>query len=160
MAKHKALSAMYQTKSRAYDSIQKVQEVFGRIDVLVNNAGYGHYASVEELDTESLENIIKTNLFGSFWCAKAVIPFMKEQKLGHIVNVSTVISKRAFPYMSAYCMSKFAMTAFDESLRLELKPFSIGVSLVCPGYTKTDFHTSARSSGKKPKIKNRPAMSA
>ena len=141
-----------------FESIQKVVDHWGTVDILVNNAGYGHYGAIENLDTKSLEQIFKTNLFGALWCTQAVIPFMKKQKRGHIVNVSTVISKRAFPYMGAYCMSKFAMTGFDESLRLELEPYGIDVSLVCPGYTKTEFQQNAKVSGSKPNMREQKGM--
>lgn len=139
-------------------AIQKVLSTFGKIDVLINNAGYGHYSSLENLDTNSLDKILKTNLFGTFWCTKAAIPIMKKQKRGHIVNVSTIISKRAFPYMGAYCISKFAMTGFDESLRLEVAPYGIRVSLVCPGYTNTEFQQNAAVTGDKPRLQQKGGM--
>ena len=138
--------------------IQKTVEHFGRIDVLVNNAGYGHYAPIEKLSTEDLEKILKTNLFGALWCTQAALPHMIAQKSGHIVNVSTVISLRAVPFMSAYCISKFAMNAFDESLALEARPHNIGVSLVCPGLTKTKFQTNASQVGHQAPVGNEKGM--
>ena len=132
----------------------------GRIDVLVNNAGFGHYAGVEHLETEDLERIFRTNLFGSLWCAKAAIPRMRAQGGGHIVNVSTIIAQRSVPFMSAYCMSKFALNALDESLALEVGRDGIGVSLVCPGLTHTGFQTNARKIGFSPPVSNASGMRA
>jgi short-subunit dehydrogenase len=140
--------------------VPQVIERFGRVDVLINNAGYGHYSSIENLTTDNLRQIFDTNLMGSIWCAQAVIPEMRKRGEGHIVNVSTIISRRAIPYMSAYCMTKFAMNAFDESLRLELRHSGVGVSLVCPGLTATDFQMNAKKSGAKPPRENTAGMTA
>lgn len=145
-------------ESECHAAIKKVVSSWGRVDILINNAGYGHYSSVEDMDTKSLEQIFKTNLFGAMWCIQAAIPFMKEKKRGHIVNISSIIGKRAFPFMSAYCSSKFALTALDESLGLELKPYKIGVSLVCPGYTSTEFQKNAKTSGERPNLRQQLGM--
>src|ERR1043166_1191262 len=107
-------------ETSAKSAIKKVVDHFGKIDVLVNNAGYGHYSKIENLSTSDLDQIFHTNLYGSLWCTQAVLPDMKKRKSGHIVNVSTIISRRSIPFMSAYCMTKFAMNAMDEALRLEL----------------------------------------
>ncbi len=139
-----------------YSSVKE----FGRVDVLVNNAGRGHYAAVENLTTEDLDAIFRTNLYGTLWCTKAVLPHMKQAKRGHIVNVSTVISRRAFPFVTAYCMTKFAMNAFDEGLRLEVRPYGIDVSLICPGLTTTDFQKNATRAGISPPYQHQWAMSA
>lgn len=139
--------------------VEKTLAAYGHIDVLVNNAGFGHYASVENLKNEDLDAIFKTNLYGAIWCIQSVLPHMKSRKRGHIVNVSTIISKRSVPFMSAYCMTKFAMTGMDEALRLELRPFGIGVSLVCPGMTHTDFQTNSGKIGFAPPISNESGMS-
>jgi short-subunit dehydrogenase len=85
---------------------------------------------------------------------------MKSRRRGHIVNVSTVLSKRSVPYMTAYCMTKSAMNAMDEGLRLEVRPFGIGVTLVCPGLTETDFQSNAAQIGYAPPIRNKGGMSA
>jgi short-subunit dehydrogenase len=132
---------------------------FGRIDVLVNNAGFGHYADAAGLTTEALERIFKTNLYGTIWCTQAVLPHMKERRSGHIVNVSSVISIRSIPFMTAYCMTKFAMNAFTEGLLVELLPFRIGVSLLCPGLTATDFQSNTTKKDFEPLMKNETGMS-
>src|SRR5262245_45687527 len=81
-------------EASAKAGIQKALDYFGRIDVLVNNAGYGHYSKIENLTTSDLDQIFHTNLYGSLWCTQAVLPQMKQRKFGHIVNVSTIISRR------------------------------------------------------------------
>jgi len=147
-----------QSECRAW--VPVALERFGHVDVLVNNAGFGVYAKVEELTEEILESEFRTNLYGSIWCAQAVLPGMKQRHSGHIVNVSTVISRRSLPFMSAYCMSKFAMNAFDESLRVEIRREGIGVSLVCPGLTATDFQMNSHKINYKPPMRNKFGMSA
>lgn len=139
-------------------AMNKVLDTWKKIDVLVNNAGYGHYSVIEKLDTPSMDRIIRTNLFGPIWCIQAVLPSMKAKRRGHIVNISTVISKRAFPHMGAYCMSKFALTGMDESLGLELKNYGIDVSLVCPGYTATEFQQNAATTGERPNLRQQLGM--
>ena len=155
-----ALACDVSREHDCHDWVSKTLLRFSRIDVLVNNAGFGHYADVESLTTESLEQIFKTNLYGAIWCTQAVLPHMKERKSGHIVNISTVISIHSIPFMTAYCMSKFAMNAFDEGLRVEVKRFGINVSLVCPGLTATDFQSNTVRLGFEPFMKNRHGMSA
>jgi short-subunit dehydrogenase len=140
--------------------VSKAIDRFGHVDVLVNNAGFGYYAAVENFKTEDLNKIFLTNLYGAIWCAQAVIPHMKGRRTGHIVNVSTVLSKRSVPYMTGYCMTKSAMNAMDEGMRLELRPFGIGVTLVCPGLTETDFQSNADRIGYAPPIRNEGGMSA
>lgn len=140
--------------------ISKAIDRFGHVDVLVNNAGFGHYSAVENLETKNLDKIFRTNLYGTIWCTQAVTPHMKSRRVGHIVNVSTVLSYRSVPYMTAYCMTKWAMNAMDEGLRLELRPFDIGVTLLCPGLTETDFQTNSDRIGYAPPIQSKGGMSA
>ncbi|MEZ4845482.1 MAG: SDR family oxidoreductase [Bdellovibrionota bacterium] len=141
-----------------FSAIDQVVKTWGGVDVLVNNAGYGHYGDIENLDTPGMEKIIRTNLFGPIWCTKAALPTMKKQNRGHIVNISSIIGRRAFPHMGAYCMSKFALAGMDESLGHELKRYNIGVSLVCPGYTATEFQQNASLSGKRPDLRQKLGM--
>lgn len=145
-------------ESDCFSAMEKILAAWKKIDVLVNNAGYGHYSLIEKLDTASMEKIIRTNLFGPIWCLQAVLPSMKANRRGHIVNISTIISKRAFPHMGAYCMSKFALTGMDESLGLELKKYGINVSLVCPGYTATEFQQNAALTGERPNLQQKLGM--
>ncbi|MEZ4704434.1 MAG: SDR family oxidoreductase [Bdellovibrionota bacterium] len=138
--------------------LETIVNEMGRIDVLINNAGYGHYSKVEDLSTEDLHRIFDTNLYGALWCTQSVLPSMKKAGRGHIVNVSTILSHRSIPFFSAYSMTKFALNALTESLRSEVAPYGIGVSLICPGLTQTDFQTNAKKNQFHPPISSRHGM--
>jgi NAD(P)-dependent dehydrogenase (short-subunit alcohol dehydrogenase family) len=120
-------------------AIGEVTRAAGRIDVLVNNAGYGLGGAVEDLTMGELREQFETNFFGMVAVTKAVLPGMRERRHGRIVNVSSVSGLVAFPGMSAYCSSKFAVEGFSESLRHELLPFDVHVCLVEPGTFRTDI---------------------
>ncbi len=147
-------------ESECHAWVPKALDRFGRIDVLVNNAGFGTYCQMADLPTEILNSTLRTNLHGALWCTQAVLPHMKKQGSGHIVNVSTVISVRSMPFMGVYCLSKAAMNAMTESLLLELKPNQIGVTLLCPGLTATDFQMNAHEINYKAPVSNEKGMSA
>jgi short-subunit dehydrogenase len=119
--------------------VGKALERFGRIDILVNNAGFGQFASIEETSSDDMHEIIGVNLMGTFYSTKAVLPQMRRQGSGHIINISSVAGKRGFPFLGAYCATKFAMNAISEALRIELTGTGIYVSLVYPVTTKTEF---------------------
>jgi short-subunit dehydrogenase len=112
---------------------------FGRIDILVNNAGFGLNDSIEKIDTHELRRMFDTNLFGALDCMQAVIPVMRQQGGGDIVNISSVSGHIATPYMGGYAATKHAMQAIGMAARMELKRHNINVVTVCPGYIKTDF---------------------
>lgn len=118
----------------------------GRIDVLVNNAGYGQYGAVEEVTTDEWRAQFEVNLFGSIAVTQAVLPAMRKQRRGTIVNVSSVAGKIAIPFAAPYCASKHALEAVSDALRVELAPFGIHVVLVEPGPIETRFGDRARSS--------------
>ena len=109
------------------------------IDYLVNNAGIGTYGPIEETTNHTWEQLFKTNMYGAFLCTRAVVPQMKEQQKGHIVQVGSVAGLRGTPYFSAYCATKFALRGFSESLMLELRESGIKVSYLAPGGTETSF---------------------
>ena len=113
---------------------------FGNIDIMVNNAGKGIFKSVEDTSTEDWETIFATNTKGTFLCCKAVIPGMKQQKAGHIINIASDVAKRTFAGGSLYCASKYAQDAFSMALRKELRPFGIKVSVVYSGLVDSSFH--------------------
>ncbi len=136
---------------------EHVLERFGRVNILVNNAGSGLFASVEETGPEDLEEILRVNLFGAFYGIRAVLPIMRKQGSGHIINISSIIGKRGVPLYGAYCASKFALLGLSESLRMELRNSGIAVSVVCPVGTATEFFDTAkdprgRKLGPKPPI--------
>jgi len=112
---------------------------FGRLDVLVNNAGEGFFGTTEQTAEEDLERMLAVNLKGTFHGIKAALPVMRRQGSGHIINVASTAGRRGSPYVGAYCASKFAVVGLTESLRVELLGSGIRVSLVCPGATRTEF---------------------
>jgi len=117
---------------------------FGGVDVMVNNAGYGLFARTWETDTEDLRAIFEANFFGVFYGCKAVAPTMIRQRSGHIFNVSSVIGKRGTPFHGAYCATKFAICGMTDSLRVELAPYGVRATSVCPALTATEFFDHSR----------------
>ena len=114
-------------------------KAFGHIDALINNAGYGLFGPFETADDADIEKQFATNLFGLFDVTRAVLPAMREQKSGVIVNVSSIGGLTTFPMNSLYHATKFAVVGFSESLNFELAPFNIRVKVVAPGGVSTDF---------------------
>lgn len=112
---------------------------FGRIDVLVNNAGFGTLGLFEEVAAADVERQYATNVFGLFNVTRAVLPVMRQQRSGHIFNLSSVAGQRGGLGGSIYCSSKFAVEGFSESLAQEVAPFGIHVTVVEPGFFRTDF---------------------
>ena len=121
------------------DAIQSILSESGRIDVLVNNAGYGLVGAFEELDMDEIKQQYETNFFGVIRVVQAVIPIMKEQKSGMIVNISSGAGRFGYPGGSAYVSTKFALEGLSESIAYELDPFGIKVALVEPGFVRTNF---------------------
>lgn len=113
---------------------------FGAVDVLVNNAGRGLAATLEDTTVEEFRALLELNLLATVTAIQAVLPLMRRQGRGHILNVSSVVGRRSPPGRAAYAATKFAMVAVSESLRLELRGSGIHVSLVYPIYTVTEFH--------------------
>jgi NAD(P)-dependent dehydrogenase (short-subunit alcohol dehydrogenase family) len=120
-------------------AIAEVERRAGRIDVLVNNAGFGMGGFFEDVALAELREQFETNFFGLVALTKAVVPGMRERRSGCIINVSSIGGRVALPGMSAYCASKFAVEGLSESLRHELRPFGVHVVLVEPGTFKTDI---------------------
>ncbi len=114
-------------------------EAFGTIDILVNNAGLGLFAFLADGKMENIRRIFEVNVFGLLDCVQAVVPYMREQRRGQIINVSSVAGKIATPYSGAYAATKFAVVAISDALRLELGDDGIIVTTVYPGMTKTPF---------------------
>ncbi len=114
-------------------------ERFGRIDVLVNNAGYGQFGAFEETGMEAMRRQFETNVFGLMNVTHTVLPAMRRQRSGHIFNISSIGGFRGGDRYSAYAASKFAVEGFSESLSAELAVFGIRVTVVEPGFFRTDF---------------------
>ncbi len=121
------------------DLVARAADEYGRIDVMVNNAGHGVFAAVHETPTEEMRRIFDVNYFGVFYGCRAVVPEMLRRGGGHIFNVSSVIGKRGTPMHGAYCATKFAIAGLTESLRVELMSLGVHVTLVCPTTTDTEF---------------------
>jgi len=130
-----------------FDAVQQAAEHFGRLDVVVNNAGYGHFGMVEELTEDEARSQIETNLFGALWVTQAALPIMRDQGSGHIIQVSSIGGISAFPTVGAYHASKWGLEGFSQSLAAEVKGFGIHVTLVEPGGFSTDWSgpSAARS---------------
>lgn len=112
---------------------------FGKIDIVVNNAGVGQFGPVEELEIPDLHEIIDTNLKAVMYTCQAAFVHMKRQGGGQIVNIAAVLGIEAIPQAAAYCASKWGVIGLSESLRQEGRPYGIRVSVVSPGLTQTDF---------------------
>lgn len=125
------------------DAIKQIKDESSRIDILVNNAGYGVMGAVEDLSLEEFKSQFETNFFGVIRVTKEVIPIMRNQGSGNIINVSSVGGKIGIPLNSAYISSKFALEGLSESIRYELEQFGIDVILIEPGVVKTNFFENA-----------------
>lgn len=121
------------------DLVAGAVDRFGRVDVMVNNAGHGVFARVHETTDAQMRRIFDVNFFGVFYGCKAVAPVMIRQRAGHIFNVSSVIGKRGSPFHGAYCATKFAVCGLTDSLRVELAGYGVRVTCVCPATTATEF---------------------
>ena len=119
--------------------IETILKEHGKIDVLVNNAGIERHGSIEEMPMADFKSVMETNYFGVIRCIKAVLPHMRENKSGCIINISSVAGKIALTPLGGYCASKHAVEALTESLAQELKPFNIRVAMVEPGIISTDM---------------------
>src|SRR5690554_2303424 len=122
-------------------AVEQVIEIEGKIDVLINNAGAGITGALEEIPSEEIKRNFDTNLFGPIQVIKAVLPQMRKQKSGLIINVTSIAGYMGLPFRSAYSSSKGALELITESLRMEVKPFGIQVTNVAPG----DFSTNIAS---------------
>lgn len=111
-----------------------------KVDLLVNNAGFSYYKEFIELSEDEIKEIINTNLLGTMYFCKFIIPYMEKQGYGHIVNVASVAGRIGFPKLSVYCAAKFGVVGFSESLYYEMKKKNINVTLVCPGAVDTGFY--------------------
>jgi short-subunit dehydrogenase len=121
------------------NAIDAIIDESGRIDVLVNNAGFGVFGSLEDIEMEEIKKQFETNLFGVIRVSKKVLPTMRLRKSGVIVNISSLAGLAGVPSQSIYCGTKFAVEGFSESLSFEVEPFGIKVILVEPGVINTEF---------------------
>jgi short-subunit dehydrogenase len=123
----------------AKEAVSAALTRFGRIDVLVNNAGYGFVGAIEEASAQEIEAIYRTNVFGLLNVTRAVLPAMRQQRSGHIINIGSQGGYQASPVLGVYGSTKFAVEGLSEALHAELQPLGIHVTVVGPGAFRTDF---------------------
>jgi NAD(P)-dependent dehydrogenase (short-subunit alcohol dehydrogenase family) len=126
-------------KAAASAAIAFAQERFGRLDVVINNAGYGLFGTIEEVSESEARAQLETNLFGALWVTQAALPFMRAQGSGHIIQVSSIGGVNAFPTVGLYHASKWGLEGFSQSLAAEVAGFGIKVTIVEPGGFATDW---------------------
>ena len=126
-------------KEQVKQMSEKVIEIFSKIDVLVNNAGFVIYGKVEELSIEDIESQMQTNYFGMINCTKYFLPYFLKQNFGHMVNVASVGGSFGVPGIASYCATKFAMLGFSEGLHHELHETNVGVTVVSPIMVRTSL---------------------
>jgi short-subunit dehydrogenase len=119
--------------------VERTTERFGRLDVMMCNAGFGIYGAIDRISADQMRKLMDINYFGTFYAARAGLAAFRRQGRGHIVIVSSIVGKRGVPYMGAYSATKFAQIGMAECLRSELAGSDIHVSVVCPISTETEF---------------------
>lgn len=124
---------------QAKTAVEEAVKLFGRIDVLVNNAGYSLLGNFEEMTTADIERQFATNFYGVVYVMRAVLPVMRQQRSGHIINISSVAGVVGFKHCAAYAASKFAIEGLSLSVATEVEQFGIKITLVEPGFFRTDL---------------------
>ncbi|WP_156688327.1 SDR family oxidoreductase [Mycobacterium sp. Marseille-P9652] len=122
-----------------FAAVKQAHDHFGRLDIVVNNAGYGQFGFIEELSEQDARDQIETNVFGALWVTQAALPYLREQRSGHIIQVSSIGGVTAFPLVGMYHASKWALEGFSQALALEVAPFGVHVTLIEPGGFDTDW---------------------
>jgi short-subunit dehydrogenase len=119
--------------------VAKTIERFGRLDVMMCNAGFGIYGAIDEITPDQMKKLMDINYFGTYYAARAALPHFRRQQRGHVIIVSSIAGKRGVPYMGAYSATKFAQIGMAECLRAEVHGSDIHVSVLCPISTPTEF---------------------
>src|ERR1700676_296189 len=140
-----ALALDVTDRDAAFGTVAEAHKHFGRLDIVVNNAGYGHFGMVEEISEQEARAQLETNLFGALWVTQAALPFLREQGSGHILQVSSIGGISAFPLVGIYHASKWALEGISQSLAQEVASFGIKVTLIEPGGFATDWAGSSSS---------------
>ncbi|APE16786.1 SDR family oxidoreductase [Mycolicibacterium pallens] len=122
-----------------FAAVKQAHDHFGRLDIVVNNAGYGHFGFIEELSEKDARDQLETNVFGALWITQAALPYLRAQGSGHIIQVSSIGGITAFPLVGIYHASKWALEGFSQALAQEVAPFGIHVTLIEPGGFDTDW---------------------
>jgi len=126
-----------------FAAVTRAHDRFGRLDIVVNNAGYGHFGFVEEVTEQEARAQIETNVFGALWITQAALPYLRAQRSGHIIQVSSIGGITAFPNVGIYHASKWALEGFSQSLAQEVASFGVHVTLIEPGSFATDWAGSS-----------------
>ncbi|HWV73495.1 MAG TPA: SDR family NAD(P)-dependent oxidoreductase [Pseudosphingobacterium sp.] len=126
-------------RSGSFDAVKTAKKHFGSIDVLINNAGFGHIGAVEELSEQDVRSQLETNVLGSLWTIQAVLPIMREQNSGQIIQLSSALGLNTVSLMGLYSATKFAVEGLTETVASEVSGFGIKVTIVEPGGFATDF---------------------
>ena len=130
-------------RAAVFDAVETAHRRFGRLDVVVNNAGYGQFGLIEEVSEAEARAQFETNVFGALWVTQAALPILREQGSGHILQVSSIGGISAFPNIGIYNASKWALEAFSQSLAQEVAGFGVKVTLIEPGGYSTDWGGSS-----------------
>jgi short-subunit dehydrogenase len=141
----KVLPLQLDVNNRVADfaAVQHAKDYFGSIDVLINNAGYGLFGAIEETSEKEARDQIETNVFGLLWLTQSVIPVMRKQGHGHIINVASILGLVTMPVLGVYNASKYAVEGISETLAAEVKQFGIKVSIVEPFGYSTDWSNAS-----------------
>lgn len=126
-------------EAQAHAAAAEAVKRFGAIDILLNNAGFGLLGAVEEATTEEIERLYATNVFGLLKVTRAVLPHMRRQRSGHVINISSIGGYASHAGWGVYCSTKFAVEALSEALAAELQPLGVKVTVAEPGFFRTDF---------------------
>lgn len=130
-----------------FAAVAQAHQRFGRLDVIVNNAGYGLFGAIEEVSEQQARAQIETNLFGALWVTQATLPILRAQRGGHVLQVSSIGGVAAFPLLGLYHASKWGLEGFSESLAAEVAPLGIRVTIIEPGPYGTDWSGSSAVHG-------------
>ena len=132
-------------KAAVERTVQQTHKHFGRLDVIINNAGYGQFGAIEEVSEQEARDQLETNLFGALWVTQAALPYLRKQGSGHILQVSSIGGVRAFANIGLYHASKWGLEGFSQALNQEVQPLGIKVTLIEPiGYSTDWAGPSAR----------------
>ena len=126
-------------RAAAFAAVREAHDHFGGLDIVVNNAGYGLFGTIEEVSEQQARDQIETNVFGALWVTQAAIPYLRQQGSGHILQVSSIGGVSAFPNLGLYNASKWALEGFSQALAAELAPFGVSVTLIEPTAYGTDW---------------------
>lgn len=147
-------------RDATFAAVAKAKQAFGRLDVVLSNAGFGHQGAVEEVSEAEARLQIDTNLFGTLWLAQAALPILREQRSGHLIAMSSVLGIFAIPNFGLYHASKFAVEGLFDALSQEVAAFGIAVTLIEPAGYATDFNHPSSSKHSAPNPAYQPVRDA